>query len=233
MIAPVRCPFVPLQIVLSQDQSSTLKGHLHVYGTPLPITTRWIRGKSLDQQSIERLLSERSASVRDRCLWRLLYETAARANEVLGLNVEDINLADRQAIVTSKGGNIDVLHFQTGSARLLPKVIGGRTNGPLFLTERSPAPSRTVAKADLDPTSGRARLSYRRAAEVFTAASGGATLHQVRHSAITHLAEDGVPTVLLMAKSRHTSLRTLQRYARPSVEAVARLTAQADPLRRR
>jgi integrase/recombinase XerD len=37
---------------------------------------------------------------------------------------------------------------------------------------------------------------------------------------------------LLMAKSRHTSLRSLQRYARPGAEAVAALTA-ADPARRR
>jgi len=46
------------------------------------------------------------------------------------------------------------------------------------------------------------------------------------------LAEDGVPTVLLMAKFRHASLRTLQRYARPGVEAVARLTAKHDTARR-
>ena len=37
----------------------------------------------------------------------------------------------------------------------------------------------------LSPFSGRARLSYRRAEEVFKAASGGWTLHQLRHSAIT------------------------------------------------
>jgi integrase len=104
---------------------------------------------------------------------------------------------------------------------------------PLFLTQRPPAPSRAVALTDLDPTTGRARLSYRRAAEIFTEASDGATLHQLRHSAITHLAEDGVPLVLLMAKSRHVNLRTLQRYARPGVEAVARLTAEHDPARRR
>jgi integrase len=36
---------------------------------------------------------------------------------------------------------------------------------------------------------GHARLSYRRAEEIFRAASGGWTLHQLRHSAITHLAE--------------------------------------------
>ena len=101
--------------------------------------------------------------------------------------------------------------------------------GPLFLAERAPAPGKAPAALDLDEPTGRARLSYRRAAEVFKAVSGGSTLHQLRHSALTHLAEDGVPITLLMAKSRHESLRTLQRYARPGVEAVARLTAEKRP----
>lgn len=189
--------------------------------------------RALTRQDLDRLLTLRDAKVRDRCLWRLLYESAARANEVLRLNVEDLDLPARRAVITSKGGNTDVLHFASGTARLLPKVIVGRTRGPLFLAERPPAPSRTPASTDLDPGTGHSRLSYRRAAEIFTAASGGSTLHQLRHSAITHLAEDGVPTTLLMAKSRHVSLRTLQRYAHPSTEAVARLTAEHDPARRR
>ena len=78
----------------------------------------------------------------------------------------------------------------------------------------------------------RARLSYRRAAELLVAQTGW-TLHQFRHSALTHLAEDNVQLPLLMAKSRHRSLRTLQRYARPGPDAVAALTAAHDPARRR
>jgi integrase len=85
---------------------------------------------------------------------------------------------------------------------------------------------------DIDPESGYARLSYARAAQAFSQATGW-TLHQLRHSALTHLAEDGVPLPLLMAKSRHESLKTLQRYVRPSADAVAALTAAHDPLRRR
>ena len=60
--------------------------------------------------------------------------------------------------------------------------------------------------------------------------SGGWTLHQLRHSSLTHLAEAGASAVMLQAKSRHRDLRTLSVYARPGVEAVARLTAeQFDP----
>lgn len=189
--------------------------------------------RALDRDDLDRLFARRDASLRDRCLWRMLYETAARANEVLSLNIEDLDLAARRAVTTSKGGNTDVLHWGSGTARLLPKIIEGRSRGPVFLSDRAPVPSRAPALTDLDPTTGRARLSYRRAAEIFSEATGGATLHHLRHSALTHLAEDGVPTVLLMAKSRHSSLRTLQRYARPGVEAVARLTAEHDRARRR
>jgi integrase len=189
--------------------------------------------RALSRDALDRLFARRDAGVRDRCLWRMLYETAARANEVLTLNIEDLDLATRRAVTISKGGNTDVIHWASGTARLLPKIIEGRTSGPVFLADRAPSPSRAPALTDLDPTTGRARLSYRRAAEIFSTASNGATLHHLRHSALTHLAEDGVPTVLLMAKSRHSSLRTLQRYARPGVEAVARLTAEHDGARRR
>ncbi len=189
--------------------------------------------RALSREELDRLLTRRTASLRDRCLWRMLYETGARANEVLNLNIEDLDLDAKRAVTIRKGGDRDVLHFQTGAARLLPRVINGRTRGPVFLSDRAPAPGRAVAAGDRCPTNGRARLSYRRAAEVFAEASGGHTLHQLRHSAITHLAEAGVPLPLLMAKSRHASLRTLQRYARPSVDAVAQLTADHDPARRR
>jgi len=191
------------------------------------------RARWLSREDLERLLTRRDIPVRDRALWRLLYETAGRAEEILRLNVEDIDLARRRATVVGKGGDREVVHFATASARLLPKVIAGRTHGPLFLSERPPAPGRAPANVDLCAQTGRARLSYRRAAEIFSTASGGHTLHQLRHSAITHLAEEAVPLPLLMAKSRHASLRTLQRYARPSVEAVAALTAAHDPAARR
>lgn len=189
--------------------------------------------RALGRTELDGLFARRDVPLRERCLWRLLFETAAQAQEVLCLNVEDIDLANRRALTVRKGGDRDVLHFQTGSARLLPKLIAGRTRGPLFLADRPPAAGRVPARSDLCPTTGRARLSYRRAAELFKGFSGGATLHQLRHSAITGLAEAGVPLPLLMAKSRHASLRTLQRYARPSVDAVAALTAAHDPARRR
>jgi integrase len=73
----------------------------------------------------------------------------------------------------------------------------------------------------------------RRAAELFTAATGGATLHQLRHSALTHAAEDGANTSTLLSFSGHTSVTSLARYARVSPEALRRWQQHRDPATRR
>lgn len=191
------------------------------------------RSRAIAYAQLERLWRREDVAVREKALWRLLYETAARASEILSLNVEDIDRDNRRAVVRSKGGDIDLLHFQAGSARLIPRLIGDRPRGPLFLADRQPAPGHAPALVDICPFTDRARLSYRSAEEIIRKASGGWTLHQVRRSAITHLAEDNVALPMLMAKSGHTSLRSLQKYARPSADGVAALTAAHDPERRR
>lgn len=93
--------------------------------------------------------------------------------------------------------------------------------------------SALIRTADAAPGDHRARLSYRQAEEVFKAASGGATLHQLRHSALTHAAEDGTSTPMLMARSGHVSVRSLARYAHVSAEALRHHQQATDPARRR
>lgn len=186
--------------------------------------------RAIPYGELEALWNRKDTALREKLFWRLAYETAGRASEILSLDVTDLDLGERSAPVVGKGGGIERLHWATGAARLLPRYLGARTTGPLFLTDR--APRGVMATADIDPTTGHGRLSYRRAAEIFTEASGGHTLHQLRHSVLTHLAEDGVDVALLKAKSRHRSLRSLERYVRPSEASVAKLTAQHDRARR-
>ena len=38
--------------------------------------------------------------VREKTLWRLLYDTAARADEILGLDIGDLDLQNKTATVT-------------------------------------------------------------------------------------------------------------------------------------
>ena len=178
-------------------------------------------------EQLHALWTRADVHVREKTLWRMLYETAARANEILALNVEDLDLVARRAVVRGKGGHRQEVVWASGTARLLPRYLSGRRRGPVFVTHRRP--NVAPALADMCPDTGRGRLSYQQAWKLFSRASGW-TLHQLRHSSLTHLAEAGASAVMLQAKSRHRDLRTLSVYARPGVEAVAQLTAeQFDP----
>ena len=205
------------------------------------------RTRALSRGQIAALFALK-VGLREKTLWRMLYETCARAEEILTLNIEDLLPADKRGRVTAKGGATEWVHWQSGTAHVLPRLCQGRAHGPLFLTGRK-APARTPT-LDICPATGRARLSYRRAAELFEAhtralahpgitdpakvqAGGGWTLHQLRHAALTHEAEDGTSTPILLARSRHASVRSLERYARPGVNAVASHVARRDPAARR
>ncbi|MGQ4600726.1 tyrosine-type recombinase/integrase [Nocardia sp. R6R-6] len=191
--------------------------------------------KALSRDRVTEILGS-DTLLRERVLWHMLYESSARAEEVLMLDVPELDTANRCAVVTRKGGAREVIAWQTGTARLLPRMLVGRKSGPLFLTDRRARPS--VAKNDVDPVTGRARLSYRRAAELFEIHTsqydgGPYTLHQLRHSRLTHAAEDGASTPVLMKLSGHTSVRSLAKYARVSDDALRRYQADSDPAARR
>jgi integrase len=117
------------------------------------------------------------ASLREQAFWRLLYDSGAPASEVLALDASRLDL-DRCRL---RSGDIA---WGEATGQLLRWLLAGRTWGPVFVTSRR-AISR-AAPADLCRPTGQARLSYRRAAEIFTEATApldpaghGWTLHQL------------------------------------------------------
>ena len=197
---------------------------------------------------IEALL-ELDVPLREKTLWTMLYETAARSSEVLALNVEDLDRRNRRSKVTRKGSAVDVIVWQTRTARLLPRLLDGRTKGAGV--PHRPAGARRAVRRRRRPGWAGPGLSYRRAEEVFTeltkplahtdiadpgqlAAAPGWKLHDLfGHSALTHAAENGANTGTLLAYSGHASVASLARYTRVSPDALARWQARRDPHRRR
>jgi integrase len=160
----------------------------------------------------------------------MLYETASRASAVLALNIEDCDLDNRRARVTVKGGNTEWIVWSRGTALLLPRYLRGRQAGPLFLSDRRPGLSRRSAtiSRDICPETGRIRLGYDRA-RVLIRHHTSLSLHQLRHSAATHLGEAGADSTVIMAKTHHRSIRTAARYTKPGLAAVTQATELLDP----
>ena len=172
----------------------------------------------------------------------MLYETAARAEEILTLNVEDLDPGFRRARVKSKGGAVEYVHWATGTARILPRPLRGRTSGPVLLADRrAPASgSRAPSAEDVCPATGRGRLSYPRA-EYLSSRRARQSTRTRRAGRCTSCATvpsstwppTAVPPPELRAKSRHQHLASLGRYVRLGEQTSARLTAEADPAARR
>jgi integrase/recombinase XerD len=134
--------------------------------------------RRLTATQVEHVLALRVA-LRESVLWRLLLETGVPAIRLLALNVPELRHEPRRITID---GTSHVITPAT--SQLLGWLVAGRVIGPVFLTERRAGP-RVPARDRCDVT-GRARLSYRRAAEIFTAATRpldpaghGWTLHQL------------------------------------------------------
>jgi hypothetical protein len=120
---------------------------------------------------------------------------------------------------------LETVYWDAGTAWLLPRLLKGRTRGPVFVTHRRPGPGKVVSSRDVCLDTGLARLSYGQARALLdehTALRGPGTgwdFHEFRHSALTHLGEQ-VASLMLMAKSRHkkqeTSAATSSRHRRRS-----------------
>ncbi|MFE0424511.1 DUF6596 domain-containing protein, partial [Streptomyces sp. NPDC058953] len=115
-------------------------------GTSAPI-------RPIPAAGLEALWARTDLAPRERTLWRLLYESGAPVTAVLALDVEAVEADDRRA----RSGRRWIT-WRAGTARLLPELIGERTEGPLF---------RTVRRAGPAP----ARLSYERAEYLFKQAT--------------------------------------------------------------
>ena len=158
---------------ISTDPTAGLR-HLATSGTALPPLT--------PAQAAS--LFRATTSLREHAFWRMLYDTAAPAGEVLGLDIGHLDLARDRARAGPGPGPATWLDWREGTTQLLRWLLAGRTEGPVFLTGRRAAAGSDPAHTC--PVTGRARMSYRRAVEIFTAAtrpldpSGrGWTLHQL------------------------------------------------------
>jgi integrase len=140
----------------------------------------------LTASQVSQLFRLRSG-LREHAFWQLLYDTGAPAAELLSLDIGGLDLAHGRGRVATPRPGTWIGWTAATTSDLLGWLVAGRPEGPVFVTGRR-APGHT-ARADRCPVTGRARMSYRRAAELFTAATvpldpagRGWTLHQLQRA---------------------------------------------------
>lgn len=163
--------------------------------------------------------------LRNRAVLELLYGSGIRVGELVGLDVDDIDLDQRLVRVLGKGGKQRTVPygvpardavrewFERGRPRL-----AAATSGPAaFLGRRG---------ARVDPREVR-RVVHAMLAHVPDAPDLGP--HGLRHSAATHLLEGGADLRSVQELLGHASLGTTQIYTHVSAERLRRSYEQAHP----
>ena len=151
---------------------------------------------------------------RDATLLTLLYDTAARVEELVSLAVRDVRLeAPAQVCLSGKGRKNRVVPLMAATARLVAEYVDEhqlrrleRVAGPLFCNRRGERLSRSGVRYVIDKYSRIARSSCDVLPERVIP-------HTFRHSKAMHLLQAGNPLTTVQAILGHADLRTSQIYA--------------------
>jgi len=151
------------------------------------------------------------AGRRDRAALELLYAAGLRAGELVGLDLDDVDLSRRLARVRGKGGKERLVPF----GREAEKALRG------YLPDRAAWRSQARAPAAGEPlfvNQRGGRLSDRSLRRILDAAVRRVALvhhlhpHTLRHAFATHLLEAGMDLRAIQELLGHASLSTTQRY---------------------
>lgn len=163
--------------------------------------------------------------LRDRAALELLYASGVRVGELVGLDVDDLDLDRRTVQVLGKGSKERTVPFGAPAADALsgwleqgrPQLVTARSGAALFLGRRG---------GRVDARQIRAAV-HDLLAHLPDAPDLGP--HGLRHSAATHLLEGGADLRTVQELLGHASLSTTQIYTHVSVERLRAAYRQAHP----
>lgn len=176
------------------------------------------------EQIVGAFQGDDARSARNRALLELLYGSGLRVGEVVGLNLEDVDLRSAEARVVGKGKKERVVPLGEHA------IAAMRVHFDLSSTLRAP----TERAVFLSPR-GR-RLTTRTVQTIVKQAgmlgAGRADLHPhaLRHTCATHMLDGGGDLRAIQELLGHASLQTTQRYTHVSMEQILRTYDRAHPL---
>lgn len=168
--------------------------------------------KPLSLDDVIRLLEHPDTAtpkgLRDRAVLETLYAAGLRVSELVGLDVDDIDLEEGRVRVLGKGGKereVPVGRYARDAvgaylSRMRPAIVTARSRSALFLNLRG------------------GRLTRQGCAGILTHHATGAGIsrnvspHALRHSFATHLLEGGADVRVVQELLGHASVATTQVY---------------------
>jgi integrase/recombinase XerD len=178
---------------------------------------------------VEAPTGEEPAALRDRAMLETMYGAGLRVSELVGLDVDDVDLEEGSVRVTGKGSkqrevplgrmaNDAVAAYVT---RGRPRLASARSRGALFLNTRGGRLTRQAFWQMLKRAAERAGVRKR------------VTPHTLRHSYATHLLEGGADVRVVQELLGHASVATTQIYTLVTEQHLREVFVTAHPRARK
>jgi integrase/recombinase XerC len=167
-------------------------------------------------------------ALRDLAVIELLYASALRVSELVGLDIDDVDLGRLTVRVTGKGSKERVVPFGVPAKQA---VVDYLTDARPALSARGGgAAGRAVFIGDRGARLG-ARSVYALVSTLLAAIPGGgpAGPHALRHTAATHLLDGGADLRAVQELLGHASLGTTQIYTHVSLDRLRTSYRSAHP----
>ncbi|MDQ4490735.1 tyrosine recombinase XerC [Sinomonas sp. ASV486] len=190
----------------------------------LPEVLHQDQAQRLVHTAVDAALAGDPVAVRNMAVLELLYATGIRVGELVGLDVDEIDLERRTLRVLGKGNKQRTVPFGVPAADALVRWLGARaallnadSGSALFLGKRG------------------GRLGQRQARDVVDSAlrelgdTSARGPHALRHTAATHLLDGGADLRSVQELLGHASLATTQLYTHVSVERLRASYLAAHP----
>ncbi|MGB2717411.1 MAG: tyrosine recombinase XerC [Vicinamibacterales bacterium] len=180
---------------------------------------------------------------RDRAILELFYASGLRLSELVGLDVDDVNLSSRVVRVLGKGRKERIVPFNRSAESAMREwlkdweeltLVGARAPGFGARGAKAGARGRRLANPLFLNYQGR-RLSTRsvdRLVRRYVAACStrlGISPHALRHSFATHLLERGADLRAIQELLGHARLSTTQRYTHVNAAQLIETYRKAHP----
>ena len=182
------------------------------------------------------------AGRRDRAILELFYASGLRLSELVGLDLEDVNLSGRMLRVRGKGGKERLVPCNQSAADAIRDMLTDRAAmPPAPPTRGSRAPQRSHARSRsplfLNQRGG--RLTTRSVDRIVRRYVSDANIaqpispHALRHTFATHLLQAGADLRAIQELLGHSRLSTTQRYTHLDIARLKEVYRNAHPRARR
>ena len=174
---------------------------------------------------------------RDRAILELFYASGLRLSELVGLDLDDVNLSGRMLRVLGKGRKERLVPFNTSAAKAIRAYLNDRET--LVRGQRPSSPSRLSSPSRqrhalfVNYRGGRLTVrSVDRLVRRYVAATSarmGISPHALRHSFATHLLQRGADLRAIQELLGHAQLSTTQRYTHVNAAQLLEVYRKAHP----